>query len=587
MKFEISDVFSKRFSVISLAYYIIACLAVMFIPYAFPPEKVSHSYSYMVGFDNRIAFLLLFLCAIIPFFAGFKSNESIYLWNPDLKRLDVDKSDNRFVVYTVIISSIVLAIIGIGYGLDEFYGFFEGEYFYHFLFALDFDHSLYTDVQFIYGPLSIYPVWLLTKLGLEITFSYYFVLIIYQTIGLFFAYDVLASMQLGKNERRILFILIALISFPSATGFNYCLIRFALLPWLFLNLVSKYNSRSKLLNIVLSPVYFLISLFYSPEIGLCFLVISCAWLFFKTIFDRRWNFILSIILIISSFIAVLFIYPEYLSSVFQAGSGGANFPYVPSLIIVLTVFVFIVYGFLIGKQAQYLKGNIDLIALETAMIIASPAGLGRCDPVHVLNFCMFAIIIAYVVSKQFINKKLINLFFAATVFTFFPFQMFCIHKDIIEKITLNISIQPEKDAVVAQRHADMDALLGNLSGAVTSVQCGNDIYLYLNQHYDYKETFFGYTPQWIGTKDGFDRELSELKSINPKYIVVPVDYKTKWMDRKYMGISQLLYFSYYPVKPKRYYNEVLYGDLIDYLSNDFSVVNSNEIYAVLKNNDYE
>ncbi len=421
MKFELSTVFSKRFVVMSLVYFIIACMAVMFIPYAFPPARVSHSYSYMVGFDNRVAFVILCLCAVAPLFAGRKLKENVNLWNSRLKRLNTEEFEIRFVVCTIFISSAVLGFIGIGYGLDEFYGFFEGEYFYHFLFALDFDHSLYTDVQFIYGPLSIYPIWFLTKLGLKVTFSYFFVLIIYQAIGLYFAYDVLAAMQLSRKERRVLFILIALISFPSATGFNYCLIRFALLPWLFLDLISKYDSRSKMPNIFLSPVYFLITLFYSPEIGLCFLVVSCIWLFFKSIFERKWDYIISIILIITSFAAVLFAYPEYLSSVFQAGAGGANFPYVPSLIIVLTVFVFIVYGFLIGKQFQSLKDNIDLIALEAAMIIASPAGLGRCDPVHILNFCMFAIIIAYVVSKQFINKNLINLFFAATVFTFFPF----------------------------------------------------------------------------------------------------------------------------------------------------------------------
>lgn len=581
MKYNISEVFSKRQTVYGIVYIILACLLTMLLPYAFPPIQVSHSYSYMVGFDNKLAFIILCLVAVPPLFFGYKYQNNVSVWH--LEKCEPEKKEKRYLWLSIIITSLLVALTGIGFNLEQdFHGYFEGEYFYHFLYALDYNHSLYDEVQYIYGPLSIYPVYWLTKLGLGVSFSFFLVLILFQAFGIYFAFDLLSKLHLTSPEKKVIFILIVIITYPVATGFNYCIIRFTLVPWLCLNLISNFQRRNKFLNLLLSPLFFLISLAYSPEIGLCYLVIISIWLLFKTVFEKKWDYLVSALLIITSFIGVLKIYPDYFSSVFQAGAGGANFPYVPSLIIFLTVFVFIIYGFTVGNQAKEIKANIDLIALEGAMILASPAGLGRCDPGHILDFCMFAIIIAYIVARQVVDTKIVRVLFLVCVFTFFPFQIKCLHYPVARRIVRNATNYPQRVELYAQRQAELKTLLDNLSGKVTSVQCKNDIYIYLNSHYDYRETYFGYTPQWIGTKEGFDRELSELKDIDSDYIVVPVDYQTKWMDRKYMGISQLLYFTYYPIKPKRYYNEILYGELIGYLDNDFERIRSNDKYAVLK-----
>lgn len=562
-------------------YFPFAILSVLFLPYLFPPSKVSHSYSYMVGFDNKIGFLILLIIAIPPlFYTYYKKTELSVFNSTPIERIP---KEERYIKIYMSLTGLLIGLMGLIYTWDRFDGYYEGVYFYHFLYALDNGSSLYDEVQFIYGPLTIYPVYLLMQIGINIHIAYFFVLIVFQLLGLYFVYDILPLFKLSEKERFAIMLLITVISFPMSTGLNYCLFRFAIMPWAVTQLVLGYNRRNHVVCLLLALVLLLATLLYSPEIGLCYALVVTLWISIHFYYNHTKADVFTLISLWIGMIIIILLYPNYLSSVFQAGSGGGNFPYVPSLILCLIIAVFISYGALIGGQLRKLSENYDFIAIEVAMIIASPAGLGRCDPLHIESFCLFGLIVSYIILRSIFNAKVVKWTFLISILTLFPHHLLY-NYEILNKMIDNVRVKVTSINPNQEKYESYIRTVENLNGTVSSIQCSNLVYKYLIDTYDYRETYFGFTPQWVGTKEGFDRELSELKNINADYLVVPANYEEKWLSPKYMGISNLLYCSYYFIKPYRYYHHELYGELIDYLNQSYHKIRTFKDITVLERN---
>ena len=559
----------------------LSSLILFLVPYLFSENEAFQGVSYMVGFNNRLALVIFCLLSLFPLYRGFKFNDIECCWeeNPKL-RLD------KYVIITLLIVFIIIVALCVVLNSESFWGFVEGGYFMHYFYALKYDVSLFSEIQFIYGPLTIYPVYWLYQLGIPEHYSYYLILSISHIIGLLFTFYILCCFSLNEKERKWIFIIITVITFPYTHGINNSLLRYAIAPFFITNFVYNCQRRHLLHNSLFSFLYPLTSIFYSPEVGLCYLMVICIWLIIDgLIFKRISNFVYLLIHLVT-ILCILFFIPDYLSSIIQAGSGGSNFPFVPSLLLILLFTGVFIVAFYFGNQIKCFRKNLNYLAVELCLITLILPAIGRCDPYHIISNCLFLFVLSYCVGRKFVSIKVITSFYLVCLLSFFPYQGMVLKLFVIQAYRSNKSLIASflnrHDIKKSGKESTVQLLGNRIKGTVTSISVNNAIYSYLHDNYEYKETYFGHTPQWIGKKNGFDREVNDLIKIDVDYIVLPLHYDKVWLNTNDYSIINLLYCTYYPIKPYRFYNKVLYGDLIDYLKSNYREVSSNESCTILK-----
>lgn len=578
-------------------YLFLVFLAVVIIPYFFGDKDVSQSLSYMVGFNNKVGMILLVLFSIPLFLFSLRHSvqTDCCLFN-DNKWIE---GDNKIVISVIGISAFALIIEGILLCGENFTGTGgEGSYIMHYIYSAQNGFELYKDIHYIYGPLTIYPVIWLNKIGLSINCSYFFVLTIYHLVGLYMLYDILLLFKVSKKERGVIFLIAAVIFYPLETGMNFCSLRFVMMPWAVTKFVKfSINHLTPLRLSLFNICAFLLIFLYSQEYGLCYLFIVLIYCLYDLFGNRSWNgllysFELFLILIVSYFIL-----PNYFMSILQAGSGGGSYPFIPSLVLFLVVAVFMAYGIIIGGQIKHFKNNYSIIIIELAFILAFPSALGRCDPPHIFYNLFFAIILSYVFAKQVFNKTIVISFYLICLITFFPHHITAVFRGVVGDIVRNniVTVERVLDKIgysgqVLDKLDDLNLkyeILDVVDGTVTSIDCDNKSYLILQNKSIYVETFFGHKPIWIGNKQGFDKELAELKAKKPDFLLLPKDYETVWLEPAVLEghYIDILFCSYYHPKIKNYYNEYLYGELIDFIKNNYNQISSNSSFTVLKRND--
>lgn len=579
-----------------LILYLVASAILFTVPYLFDNMEPNQSVSYMVGFNNQAAVLMLFISGLFFFGLGIFDKDA-----PDCWILKNAFRADKVMLFTCLVTFLLISINGFIFNTPDFYGIQECGYFMHYVFSVENGAQLYKDVQFIYGPLCIYPVNILHTIGLPYAYSYYFCLGLYQTLGLIFLYYILAKIKLENKERKIVFIIIAVVIYPYTQGFNGTILRYVVAPFLMCNFILNIRNRHILLNTFLSFTYPLLALFYSPEIGLCYIFTMSLWFLVEGIINKHRNNIIFFIANITALLIVLLTYQEFFSSVLQAGSGGSNFPFVPSYILLLYFLYVFTIAYYIGHQCKRLKNEIESIGLEVLMLSMILAAAGRCDPIHVLSFGLLLIVLTYVVLKKYIAVILLRI----GIFIIVIIYLFSLRSAIDEH--LHVAARSNKELVlnfadkyikykmpgyqkitkkISTLSKDVNNFnaLDSIDGSVTSIWVTADIYMSLIKTKEYKDNFFGYTLKWIGTKVGFDREIESLETLKPEYLVLPLDYKKKWLSMNDYNMINLLFCTYYPISPKRSFNEVLYSDLLKYININYCEITRDDKVVVLRHN---
>lgn len=576
----------------AILYLIIASAVLFCIPYFFNDMGPTQSVSYMVGFNNRIAFIILVLCSLVPLYWGVRQSSIIELNVWKKRSCHIDK-----VVYkTLLIIILILIGTGILFSAKDFYGFAEDRYFLHYVYAVEHGAKLYDDIQFIYGPLCVYPIVFLDLIGITSSISYYIVLAFFHSIGLLLAWYVLSRLELSGKETKVLFIIIAVITFPYAMGLNNCVLRYTLAPSLLIFYIFDYQKKNAFMNTIWAILFSFIALMYSPEIGLCYVFASLFWLVSSAIVKKQFSYLYTFSGIVLFLVVLLASYPEYLSSVIQAGAGGANFPFIPSLILLLLFLVVFTTSFFVGYQLPNFKKNIDALGIELLLLSFVTASVGRCDPPHIITFCLFLIVISYIVLRSMYPLKRVAFIFIICLFSFFPYQGYTMVSFIKQSIKSNLEFVSEYSnsnylgTGVIKKHLDeyiartdyTNNALDSIYGTVSSIALENGTYLYLLDNKDYRFTYFEHTPQWIGGKKGFDKEIQSLYSIDAEFLVLPSNYRESWLSSNDYSIINLLFFTFYPIEPFRFYNKDLYGDLLCYIDNYYSEISHTKNVVILK-----
>lgn len=577
-------------NIIMLSLFAIICFFIL--PYFFPSKQLSISASYDYGFNNRLGMLLLAFFSIIFLLISFlNSNDTSSINILNEQRMKVDKK--TFIILELIT---LLALIGLWFALGrDFYGIIESGYFIPHIYDILFGKVLYKDFGFMYGPIFLYVPYYIFKtfsfLNTSISDAYMLFLIINQLLGLYFLYYIFSFLNILPKEKNVIFSMIAIISFPFATGLNYTLFRF-LLPFFSLLLIQK-NINKKYISIIFLAIVPIFSILTSPEIGIGLYFTLFTYLFVQFILNKNiFNFIKLFFLIIPLLIIII-ILREMFQGLISFTLGGLNWPFVISFSLIFFFLSTFIISWVVGKKLHNIKDNISDLSIILLSFTYIPAALGRCDPGHVLFYGLFIFILAYISIRKYLKhlkivwclSSIILLFsmLPVQIKVYIPLYGFTIAKNILSSDNKIPSwfiligklwggdVEEKINNRKIQREIDFKDYFANIDDITMPFVSNDDIYFYLNKEKKYNSLYF-HNPSYVGSKYAVDRNLMELERKGIKYILIPSYWNDINLPSDY-SIINILFFTYYPLKPSRNGNTI-YNSFINFIHNNYHFVNN-------------
>jgi hypothetical protein len=583
---------SKKMYYTSIVLFVLIALVCIFtIPYLFPSNQISISASYDYGFNNFIGILILgFFSLLILIFSFFKNrtyNKKIDVFIDEPKKKIVNK------VFLIVagITLVGCCLLWFVLGRDS-YGLMESGYFIPHIYDLEFGKKAYLDFEFIYGPVLLYVPYFIYKLfsfiSLSISDGYIITLMINQLLGLYFLYYILSFLDISEKRKNGAFITIAIFSFPISVGLNYTLFRFVFPYFCFVFLWRI--ERKAIASLIFSAILPILVILTSPELGLA-LYFSCfIYTVIKFILSRSKIYLFHICILISSFFLVLLLLPDMFKSTSGFISGGMNWPFIPSI----TLIIFFIAVFLlsrgIGIQLCNLNKYLFTLSFILMAFVAIAGALGRCDPGHVFFYGLFIFILAYaqigIYSKRlcFISGIV---FGAVFLFSLYPYAIKMYIPAYGYSVMKNLGKLDDLPSVVISMGniwgIDIDEKIktrqtrGVLNyeesfadvNDVTMPFADNEIYIYLNKTKKYNDLYYR-NPKSINTDYANKRNLMELQEKNIEYLLLPQEWKELTALSDYSGIN-LLFITYYPAVQKRNGN-IIYNQLLEYVANNYEYV---------------
>ncbi len=372
--------------------------AVYCLPY-YVPEHDGISYSYMFGFNNRAAALLL-----VAFVTGFALwTRGLGLTLPDLA--GAPPQPFRASAYTAIaISTCTALVLWIATMAAAPYA--EAQYF------LDryemyriFGHP-YHAFTFLYGPILFYlPIWIANLTHLSVPNSYYASLVIEWFLGTWVLWKLVRLASQGTAGGREIFLICWLLIFPSIvqSGAQYTPLRYAP-ALLFAVVVDRlYRSGASIgATFGVASIGVVATLFYSPEQGISFFLGTLLFFLFCVRARRTGTMAgLAGLALCFAIAAGLALRMGVFNSVVAISGGALNLPLVASSMSVVPLLLLIIAGCVVVAGFRSSSSDHPLVYLVCISLVNLPAGFSRADPGHVTINALGAIIAALVVLSQY------------------------------------------------------------------------------------------------------------------------------------------------------------------------------------------
>ena len=246
-----------------------------------------------------------------------------------------------------------------------------------------YDRSLYTQLEFAYGPLLFYPTILLQKL-LHCSWpaAYFLSLAAEQSVGLCMLAYVFNRLPMRGVDRQAGFLLMTFGALNPLLGLNYTFFRF-LTPFASLLWATKASSPWKVA--LLLGVAEMLQMGISPEIGLAFMVASIAFAALRA-FRAGPRWLLIAVAPVLGMCGFLMVFGNgYLHMLHSFSHGTLNLPVAPYPHILVYLFALVwLVPFSLGKSLGAKEPHdLQMAALYFLCIGLLPAAFGRCDPLHV------------------------------------------------------------------------------------------------------------------------------------------------------------------------------------------------------------
>jgi hypothetical protein len=348
------------------------------VPYAVP-VKPSVSVSYVVNFSNRTA-VFLFLGGTLLFSA---------ITTGELSRIEAD--DSRLSIKHLFLAE---AFATIAFALRLWGGRlgFEAQYEMHRLQMMAAGRHLYTQTDYLYGPLLIMPgLWLARLFHLSMVTAYtafYFALLL---TGFLMVWFVVGNLSLPLRYRAGLFWAVAAIEATGMIeyGTHYTQVwRYtaAVAACMLFTVSTRTKNRWKIATAAIAGT--VACLLVSPEQAVGFTVGAAAWLVL-CLWRGREGFSIWATAAFAAGAALAFTVAARYSmfrEMMAFASGGNAFPLLPSAETILILFIYaagIAIGwrtFAAGREADENTALLCLVGI--AML---PAAMGRCDLGHLCS----------------------------------------------------------------------------------------------------------------------------------------------------------------------------------------------------------
>jgi len=372
--------------------------AVYLLPYLVPVHD-GLSFSYMVGFSNRTAILLL-----LVFILGFA------LWTRGLRLRLPDTagaSGDRFW------RAGVVAIISSAFGCVLFWvlarqlsPLMESQYFLDRYAIFDMGARLYRDFTFYYGPLMFYPsVWIAHLCHLSLGNGYFLAWTVQFTLGTWALWKVVEIAVRGTSHGRTIFLLLwvfFLTGMPDS-GLNYTPLRFCATLLFALGVHSLFARGASLVaTFGLASIGATAMLFYSPEQGIAF-TIGTILFFVLCVRPTRPDLLagLGIFVLVMFVVFWLALKIGVLNTVTADSGGTLNFPLLFSFLSLVLLLLLLVAGcaFIAGFR-EHTSGS-PLHYLICLSLVSAPAAFSRADVGHIIINTLGALIAALMVLSQY------------------------------------------------------------------------------------------------------------------------------------------------------------------------------------------
>lgn len=568
------------------------------IPLLFPNNDQTVSMSFDVGFNNRIGLAIIVFFSIAFFLFSFLRRHTPA--NNEINLFAKSSNSNNAIFLSTIVSTALLFLLYSIFCSPYILYMGEGSYFTLHVYDTLMGLTPYKDFVYYYGPFSIYfPVVIykiLPFLGIEA--SYVFSLALTQIFCLFIAKDFLSIFTISNKTRGYILILIAISFFPYSMGFNSCLIRYVLAPWLFVKLVNVFYSKGHLLSkIIFLFVSNSITLLVSPEVWIIYSVISFLFLIIDTIIRKEYSQTWAILLMIVSCVILYYSFPSLFIVISDFSSGCNNFPFVPSFAFLLLILSILVVAGHIGYLLKNCIDNYIVILFYLICLSSIPAALGRADPIHIVYNGWLVVLLAFNICISKYQKQikvsycLVSIFFLIHIpFNVISYGHIYIKEFLATLYENNASVfencsfininNKEKIKRIVKYKKELPFKMNKKERVTMPIMTNNFYYLHLRNMGIYCNTYF---PKiWFSaTNKNVKRMISEMNDKDIDCILLPADWQSFIApDNKHNS----LLFLCPPIFENKRNGNFVYKPLFDYIENNYVLVESSGEWMKYKKN---
>ena len=585
-------------------------LAIVFIvsfftvPYLFPPKEMVESMSYDYGFNNQVGVLLVGLSILVFGTIGYLRNNI----NLNIFIKESEKLTFHHFVYGIIICLIffVCALLCGEFVLN----FNDSNYFYYHFYEMTLGRIPYKDFAFGYGPLTLYlPYWFYSLVpDISPLHAYVISLSLFHLLGLYGLFELINAMNISRTEKIWMFWIGFMLFFPYTLGMNYQAFRYVFPFWT----MWRFHIVRPWWKLFLQPFAVLITLAFSPEIGLVYWIASIIYcgLQLYVSHNRLFFYVIVLTLLVNVCFVITFL-PMFVF-VLSFGTGFYNLPFIPSLhLLVFFLSIFVAAYYIVGGICQLEKYILEISILILAFGLI-PACLGRCDPGHVvyngfflLSFSIILIIrlkgkyslpllclvlIISVICSLAVGFRYLGIFPAAICNNA---NFIHEHKTEILRLSscfkISTNVMDDKIELLFMKYGN-PSLNFPISVNETILPKGKKVtmpfflnsrdYYYLCSKGKIDEMYFTRS-SCIGTND-VHKVVNELQTDKPRFLLLYRGWgkvKDPMPFSLYNNYVRELFFTYYPVKPRRNGN-IVNKPLIDYIMKNFKVIDSDNNYLV-------
>ena len=384
---ETSSALRRRFhhsSLVGLIVCLLGALGIFVLPLYVPMKPVAaESTSYMAGFNNQVAILasVSFSVAVLVGTYLFRQQEA----PPVIYGEDNKKLSSRFIAGTVLFSSTALALCGFLAASSHLRYLGDAGYIIEVATVKrETGRALYSQMEFAYGPLLIYPeIWLSRLLHCSVTGAYYVLLVLESAVGLLTVAFLLNELPTRGSLRRAALVLLAVGAVTPHLGLNYTFFRFAT-PFAFLWLGMRQPTWQRCAFLLALGEG--VDLLISPEIGLAMAVGVLTFGLLRA-WSAGWRWIgvaLIPMAVLGTLLATLG--QPFMRAAVNFSRGALNLPVgpYPHLLVFLFAVVWLVpFGLATSLNLRELS-SAQLLSIYAVSLAFLPSALGRSDPLHVI-----------------------------------------------------------------------------------------------------------------------------------------------------------------------------------------------------------